>query len=358
MRARSVLLGVLGALGLACAWLLLAPVSIQPEAWDPGGNPYGGGVFAANEHLAHVRRTALEDGARGPEDVLVDPDETVTTGVEDGRILILHGGAQRTLADTGGRPFGLARDHKGGLWVADGRRGLLHVDHQGKVEVVSTEQGGVPFGFTDDVDMGPDGKVYFTDADARWGPDDLKLAALEAGPNGRLLRYDPETKQTELVLGGLYFANGVSVAPEGNYLLVCESTRMRVLKVWLRPERVGQTEVVVDHLPGFPDNVTSAGAGAYWIALYGPRSALKDRAFSSPWLRRIGARLPGPGLTRPGRHGMAVAVSHLGRVLAFLDDPAGGYAPVTTVQELHGKLFLGSLGEDAVGEVTAPLRRP
>lgn len=340
----------------AVAWLGLAPVQISPQAWSPLPDPMGVGPFQSNGKLGKLSRLPL-DAAQGPEDLYIDPDGTITTGVVDGRILRLRNGEQTVLAQTGGRPLGLESDRKGGFWVADARQGLLRVSRKGQVAVVATGHDGQPFGFADDVDVGPDGTVYMTDADRRWGIDDLKSALLEGAPNGALYAVDPTSGQTTALVEGLHFANGVAVGPEGRYLIVVETLRLRVLKVWLTAERRGQTEIVLENLPGFPDNVTSAGGGVFWVALYGPRSALKDRAMSTPWLRQVAARIPGAGLTRTRRHGMAVAFNHLGQVLHFLDDPGGAYAPVTTVQEHGGSLYLGSLSEDAIGRVTAPIRR-
>lgn len=360
MTARR-LLAALGLLALlAAAWLLLAPVPIEPVAWQPPPDPLGQAPFVSNGKLVLTERIELLD-ARGPEDLEILPDDTVLTGVEDGRILRWRQGILDTLADTGGRPLGLARALQGGVWVADAKRGLLHVSGRGVVTPIVSEHGGLPFRFTDDVDVAPDGWVYFTDADHRWGPEDLKLSLLEGGPNGRLLRYRPPADglaggELELVLDGLHYANGVAVGPDGHYLMLTETLRMRVLKVWLTPERLGEVETVVEGLPGYPDNITSAGRGVYWLALYAPRSPLKDRASASTFLRKVGARMPGPGLTRTRRHGMAVAITHTGRVLHFLDDPEGAYAPVTSVTERGGQLWLGSLKEGAFGRATAPLR--
>lgn len=340
----------------AVAWLSLAPVSISPVAWTPLPDPMGVPPFVGNGKLGRLSRLPLQ-GAEGPEDVHVDPDGTLTTGVRDGRILRLRNGEQTVLADTGGRPLGLEPDRQGGFYVADARKGLLRLSRGGQVTAVATGHDGQPFGFPDDVDVGPDGTVYLTDADRTRGIDELKSSLLEGAPNGVLYAVDPSSGQTTPLVQGLHFANGVAVGPEGRYLLVVETLRLRVLKVWLTPEKRGQTEIVLENLPGFPDNLTAAGGGVFWVALYGPRSALKDRAMATPWLREVAARIPGAGLTRTRRHGMAVAFNHLGKVLHFLDDPDGGFAPVTTVQEEGGSLYLGSLSEDAVGRVTAPIRR-
>jgi sugar lactone lactonase YvrE len=40
----------------------------------------------------------------------------------------------------------------------------------GAIEVLATEADGVPFGFTNDVDIAPDGTIYFTDASSASAP--------------------------------------------------------------------------------------------------------------------------------------------------------------------------------------------
>ncbi len=347
---------VLVVVGFALGWLLGAPVEIEPVAFQPEPSPLGSAPYSSNGRLARLSLLDL-DGAAGPEDLHIDPDGSIVTGVADGRLLRLDRGEVEVLAETGGRPLGLEADGAGGFWVADGLRGLLRVDRKGTVEVVADRYEDRPLRFVDDVDRGPDGRVWFTEADARFGLDQQKSALLEAGPNGSVFVYDPSSGSLESVLSGLHFANGIAISPDGTYAMVTETLRMRVHKLWLQGERRGQSEVVLDNLPGYPDNISSAGGGAYWLALAGPRTPLKDRAMASPFWRTVAARLPGSGLTRPRPHGMVLAVSHLGRVLHFLDDPEGAYSPVTSAHEFGGQLYLGSYEAEGIARVTAPIRR-
>ncbi len=353
---RRLLLAVGALVTAAAAWLLLAPVDIDPETWTPDPNPWGTPPWVGNGELSRIQRLSLE-GAVGPEDIEVLPDGSLLTGVDDGRLLHLRNGKLSTLAETGGRPLGITLGVDGAWWVADADKGLLRVTGKGQVEVMATEADGLPFGTTNDVDVTADGRVWFTDADHHWSLGQLKQALLEGRPNGRLMVYDPDSRQVQSVVDGLHFANGVAVGPDGSYLLVAETLRNRVLKVWLRPDRFGQTDVVVDNLPGYPDNITHAGRGVFWVALFGPRSPIKDAAASSLLLRKVAARAPGKLLTRTRRHPIAVAINHLGRVLQVVDDPRGSYAPLTSVVEREGKLYLGSIHEPDIGVATAPLRR-
>ena len=102
-------------------------------------------------------------------------------------------------------------------------QGLLKVSKEGVVETLTTEAGGLKFQLTDGVDVADDGTVYFTDASSKYRLHNFIFDMLEGRPLGRLLRYDPTTKTTELLVGDLYFANGVVVAPSQDFVVFCET---------------------------------------------------------------------------------------------------------------------------------------
>lgn len=55
------------------------------------------------------------------------------------------------------------------------------------------------------------------------------LILLEGEGTGRLLRYDPPTKTTHVVLDGLVFPNGVQISKDQSFLLFTETTNCRFL---------------------------------------------------------------------------------------------------------------------------------
>ena len=57
---------------------------------------------------------------------------------------------------------------------------------------------------------------------------------MQASHTGRLLRYDPASGRTDVLADGLWFANGVALAPDESYVVVVETMRARLLRVWLR----------------------------------------------------------------------------------------------------------------------------
>jgi Strictosidine synthase len=48
-----------------------------------------------------------------------------------------------------------------------------------------------------------------------------------ADPSGRLLKYDPKTKKTTVLLRDLQFPNGVSMSKDGSFFVFCEGSRGR-----------------------------------------------------------------------------------------------------------------------------------
>jgi len=345
--SRALVLG----LALAAAYLLFWPVPIEPESWTPlsAAHPSAHGGLAGVE--------LLEASLPAPEAVIFDAEGRIVTGLLDGRIVRFtpNGHDVTVIAQTGGRPLGLKYDRTGRLIAADAHRGLLAIGPQGNVEILAAELGGQPLRLVDDLDVGQDGAVYFSDASARWPLGAYKMDIIEHRPSGRLLVYRPD-RGVELLLGGLYFANGVALAPDASYVLVNETMSYRVRRVYLRGPKAGQHDIFVDNLPGFPDNITwSPRRRAFWIALAAPREPAIDALGPWPFARKMIARLP--ELLQPAakRHARALAVDEAGRTVADVQDASPtSYSPLTSVIERDGFLYLGSFVHHGVGRVRAP----
>jgi sugar lactone lactonase YvrE len=344
---------LLAAVALALGALFWPFGAAAPLPWTPPPAPALSGSYAPNDALAAA--TPIAAGGHGPEDVAVGADGALYTGLGDGRIVRLRAGRPpETFATTGGRPLGLRFGPEGVLYVADAERGLLGVSPDGRVELLARAHGGIPFGLTDDLDVAADGTVYFSDASSRVGLGQSVRDVVEQHPSGRLLAYRRD-RGVRLLHDGLYFANGVALAPDESYLLVAETARYRLRRCALRGERAGRCDVFAADLPGFPDGVTRGTGGTFWVALVSPRSALLDRVHPYPWLKRALLRLPQAVRPGPRAYGFVLGIEGDGRVVHNLQDPAGrGAAFVTNVVEHEGDLFLGSLERDAVARVRRP----
>lgn len=286
----------------------------------------------------------------GPEDVDVDDQGRIYGGTVDGKIVrILPDGKVETFAETGGRPLGMDFDHAGNLIVCDADRGLLSIDREGTVTVLATEAGGIPFRFADDVAVAPDGRIYFSDASARFGKSEYMLDLMEGRPHGRLLRYDPSTRATEVLLGDLYFANGVAVDREGEFVLVNETYRHRITRYCLAGPKEGTSDIFFDNLPGFPDGISTSPRGTFWVALFTVRNRQADQLAPFPFVRKQLAKLPQTLWPTPEPYGFVLELDREGNLLRSLQDPGGEVVSViTSVHEKDGTLYFGTLLNDYV----------
>lgn len=357
---KILLVAVLAAFAIP-VWLLWGPSKVQTSAWTPPPAPKLEGVYAPNQILRDVQRLAVGVGT-GPEGLAIDAIGRVYTGYDDGRVIRLerNGASYVDIGNTGGRPLGIDFDHNGDLVVADAKKGLLRFGVGSQAEALATSAADLPFGFTDDIDRGRYGQtVYFTDASSKF-PYPAYLTDLFAhGANGRLLRYNNVTHKTTVLLDGLYFANGVAVGPDDQYVLVAETGAYRITRFWLSGPKAGTHDIFIDNLPGFPDNISFNGADRFWVALPALRDPQIDALAGRPLLRKVLARLPGfvqHWLSSKPKHSFVIGLDLDGKVIANLqDDGPQAYAPITSVEEQSPWLYFGSLTEPAIARL--PLNR-
>lgn len=336
----------------AALYLALTPSPIDPLPWAAPEEPPMTAVLEPNDTLMKAELLARGQ-IHGPEDTAVDAQGRVYAGLHDGRVVrVLADDSVETFADTGGRPLGMDFDAAGNLILADAYKGLLRIDPQGRIEVLTTEADGLPFAFTDDLDIASDGIIYFSDASSRFQQPDYLLDLLEARPHGRLLSYDPSTGETRVLLDDLYFANGVALSANEDFVLVNETYRYRITRYWLKGERAGQHEVFIDNLPGLPDNLQGDRKGTFWVALPTPRKADADFLHRHPWLKAQLAKLPRALWPKAIPYGFAIALDENGKIVRSLHDTSGTHLRmVTSVKPVGDYLYFGSLDNDRIGKL-------
>ena len=332
------------------AYLFFAPVPIAPAAWTPPAAPALTEQYEQNFRLAQVQRLSLGEG-HAPEDVAIDAGGKIYAGFEDGRIIQLQadGTQPRVFSNTHGRPLGLVFDREGNLLVTDALKGLLSINKAGEVKVLAAEADGVKFGCLNDLDVGADGTIYFTEASNKFPMSQHINDLLEHQPNGRLLAFDPRLGKARTLFTGIHFANGVAVSPDQSFVLVAETGKYRVLRFWL-DAKSAQPDVFIDNLPGFPDGISSNSKDKFWLALVTPRQGLFDRLLPHPFLRKVVYRLPKALQPAPQRYSFVLALDPSGRVIENLQNPSRDcYAQIANVIEHNNFLYFGSIGEDTIG---------
>lgn len=346
---------VLVCLVVGGAVFTLMPSPVDPVAYHPPRKPELKGVLAPNALLKNAELVA-PGGIDGPEDVAVDAWGRVYGGTQDGKIMrILPDGTVETFAVTKGRPLGLHFDAAGNLIVCDTFKGLLSIDPGGEITVLTTEAENVAFKFTDDVDIATDGTIYFSDASDTFSQPQYLYDMMEARPHGRLLRYDPVRRKTTVLLRDLYFANGVALSKNEDFVLVNETYRYRIQRFWLKGPKAGTHDVFIDNLPGFPDGVSANRRGTFWVALFTIRNDLMDAIHPYPFIKRQAAKMPRALWPKPEPYGLVLALDEDGGIVRSLHEPTGKHLmEITSVEEHQGYLYLGSLHNDRIGKYRLP----
>lgn len=336
-------------LAIVAAYFLLWPVPVDPVRWQAPQDRGYIDPFEQNNHLEAVTGIDLGDYA-GPEDVAVDLDGHLYATTHGGAIIQIQDHAVSHFADVGGRPLGIQADNDGSFVVANAFLGLQRVTSEGLVTTLLSEINEQPIAFADALDIGSDGTIYFSDASSKFGAEEYGgtyeaslLDLTEHGGYGNVYAFDPATGSVEKLVGDLSFANGVAVSDDNTFILVVETGEYRILKYWLVGEKSGTTEVIVDNLPGFPDNIKRGSNGRFWVGLVAPRGALLDRLSERPLLRKIAQHLPASMRPAAVPSSHVIAIDGDGNVLMNLYDPESQFPALTGVVETHDALYFTTL---------------
>ncbi|XP_051134470.1 protein STRICTOSIDINE SYNTHASE-LIKE 3 [Andrographis paniculata] len=312
---------------------------------------------------------------QGPESLAFDPaGRGPYTGVADGRILFWDGNNWTDFAYTSpnrsslcdpkpspmsylpnehicGRPLGLRFDKRtGDLYISDAYFGLMKVGPEGGLATsLATEAEGVPFAFTNDLDIDSEGNVYFTDSSAKYQRRNFLQLVFTGDDSGRLLKYDPKTKEATVLARNLQFPNGLSMSKDGSFFVFCEGALGKLSRYWLKGKKAGTRDTLAT-LPGFPDNVRTNEKGEFWVAIHCRRNTYSYFMGLYPQIRKLWLKLPISAkihyLMQIGGHmqGVVVKYSPEGKLLQILEDPAGKVVKaVSEVEEKDGRLWMGSV---------------
>jgi len=102
-------------------------------------------------------------------------------------------------------------------------------------------------------------------------------------------------------------------------------------------------KVLIDNLPGYPDNLMRGQDGRIWAGLVKPRNADADKLAGEPAMRKLIMRLPRALWPLPKDYGHVFAFTEDGKIVADLQDPSGAYSETTGVTETTDRLYIQSL---------------
>ncbi|XP_036374423.1 adipocyte plasma membrane-associated protein [Megalops cyprinoides] len=364
-----------GALCIAAAavivgvYLVPSPIDPKPFIFE-GPPPALEGPLAVNTRLQKGRRL-FAGQLKGPESFTADEHGNVYTGTVDGKLWRIHQDELHFITQMGtnipecgqdtdyeplcGRPHGVRLDRHGQLIVADSYLGLFQVDPQSgeKTLLLSSRNGadGIPFGFLNGLEISRNGTVFFTDSSSRWGRRHVRYEVLETNHLGRLLMYDPETGNVKTLLDSLYMPNGIAFSPDEDFLLMAETSIGRILRYWLKGPKAGTKEVVLNNMPGYPDNIRASDRGTFLVGittirfpgrlfppfldLIGPYPAVKRFMTKVVPLSWYSALLP--------KYGLVLELGPDGEIVDSLHDPNGSLTWAVSDVFQHGsRVYLGN----------------
>jgi len=372
-----------------------------------------------------MERHFLDQGIEAPEHFAFDHAGDIFFGVADGRIMRTRADAvtgalsePQLVVYTGdpslvdrlhpcgseeseaicGRPLGMAFDAAGLLLVADAYLGLLEIDPAAKSKrVLLREVDGRPLYFANSVVVGPKTElVYFTDSSSRWRRREFIYEVLEAAPTGGLIAFDRVRKEARVLAHNLAFPNGILVDPRAEkFLLFNELNRARILRFDLAKQPASKAlpavdaaavlptdgrpaaqdasssalSILLDNLPGIPDNLAwesaaasgsvSSGPAYFWVGCGTKRTqpfSLTDFLAGWPSVRAtLAALVPKEFFLKlVPRIGLLLRVEvadvttgREARIAEALQDPAGARSALLTgAYEHRGYLYIGSISHD------------
>ena len=376
--AGSMVLGgvLLLAAGLDVRWLknrhkVLTKVYVSPTVNDlppcPPTAAGSGSPYEVNDKLRDVELIGLGQ-VEAPEDVIFDRADNLYCGTRHGDVMRFLAPDYKKLelfAHIGGQPLGLAFDREENLYVCVGGMGLYRVAPNGVVSKATDETNRSTFSITDDsrlrladdLDIAPDGRVFFSEATVRYEMHQWPVDSLESRGNGRIICYDPRTKSTRTVVRNLKFSNGVCLSYEGQSILFAETWGCCIKRYWFDGPKSGQIETVIASLPGYPDNINRSSDRNYWLAIVGMRSPAVDLAFQMPgFRRRMSRRVAQDEWLYPNLNtGCVVKFNDKGEILDALWDLKGINHPmITSMREHKGSLYLGGIANNRIGRYRLP----
>jgi adipocyte plasma membrane-associated protein len=226
------------------------------------------------------------------------------------------------------------------------------------------------------------GDIFFTSSSSEFGMNDGAFS-LFVNPSGRLMHLERKTGRVSVILDNLFFANGVVLSPNEEFVLVAETHASRIQKYYLNGEKKGQSEIFAEGLPGLPDNMTPDNDGV-WIPLVAaadpenpclPQSMTKlplvrkfvvrvlhlielpfkliSDFYPNPYTKKIAHRIGGfAGVSsiQPDRSTI-IRADWNGKIIGSLHGFDGSVRGISHVAEFNDYLYFGSPYNNYIGRV-------
>lgn len=332
--------------------VLLNSCAIQPKAWSPPQKPKFEGILALNERLSNASPIHLL-GYYGAEEFVVDNEGNIYCGVHKGEKDFSSGAILKITPEDKVEEFlvtnswitGMQFDENGTLIALMNDVGLVKIHPDKSIDtLLTTTPDGQPIRMGTGLKIASDGTIYFVNMSSTnktsWKY--VNKLILEMKPTGGVYSFNPKSKVSTTLSEGNYFGNGLEISQNEDFILVSETSKYRILKYWIKGDRKGQSEVFMDNMAGFPNNISKSQSENYWIGFTTKRNDQLDKIHPKVRMKKIVYGLPSFVQPKPEKFGMVLEVSDKGEILRSLFDSNGKrVTEAGAVLEHNGYLYLG-----------------
>ncbi len=299
--------------------LLFDSSTINPKAWSTQLKPQFEGKLSLNERLTSFLRIHFM-GYYGAKEFVVDNEGNIYCGVHKGEKDFSSGVILKIKPDDSVEEFlvtdnwvtGMQFDKEAKLIALMNDLGLVKIHPDKSIEILlTTTPNGQPIRMGTGLKIASDGTIYFVNMSStdKTSSKYINKLILEMKPTEGVYSFNPRTNITTTISEGNYFGNGLKISQNEDFILVSETSKYRILKYWIKAEKKGKSEIFMDNLAGFPNNISKRHNGNYWIAFTTKRNDQLDKFHLSTGMKKFVFGIPSFIQPKPEKFGMVIEVS-------------------------------------------------